>query len=159
MAETKQYEGKLNAGGKRFALVVSRYNEFFSSRLLSGALDCLLRHGAAPEDVEVFRVPGAFELALTARKVAETGRFSAVVCLGAVLRGQTPHFDFVASEAAKGVSRVSLETGLPVIFGVITTDTIEQAVDRAGARAGNRGAEAALAAIEMADLLEQMSSE
>jgi 6,7-dimethyl-8-ribityllumazine synthase len=158
MAEIKQHEGNLNASGKRFALVVSRYNEFFSSRLLDGAEDCLLRHGAAPEDIEVFRVPGAFELPLVARKVADTGEFHAVVCLGAVLRGQTPHFDFVAAEAAKGVTRVSLDTGVPTIFGVITTDTVEQAVDRAGARAGNRGAEAALAAIETANLLEGFSS-
>ncbi|NLW51099.1 MAG: 6,7-dimethyl-8-ribityllumazine synthase [Candidatus Brocadiaceae bacterium] len=154
MAQLKTHEGNLNAGGKRFALVVSRFNEFFSGRLLSGAEDCLIRHGAAPEDVEVFRVPGSFELPLAARKVAETGRFQAIVCLGAVLRGQTPHFDFVASEAAKGIAQVSLSTGLPVIFGVITTETVEQAVDRSGARAGNRGAEAALAAIEMANLLD-----
>jgi 6,7-dimethyl-8-ribityllumazine synthase len=151
------HEGQLNAAGKRFALVVSRYNEFFSSRLLSGAEDCLLRHGAAPEDVEVWRVPGCFELPLVAKKVAQTGKFHAVICLGAILRGQTSHFELVASEAAKGVARVSLETDVPTIFGVITTETIEQAVDRAGARAGNRGAEAALAAIEMASLLEDLS--
>ena len=151
------HEGQLNAAGKRFALVVSRYNEFFSSRLLSGAEDCLLRHGAAPEDVEVWRVPGCFELPLMAKKVAQTGKFHAVICLGAILRGQTSHFDLVASEAAKGVARVSLETDVPTIFGVITTETIEQAVDRAGARAGNRGAEAALAAIEMASVLEDRS--
>ncbi len=157
MTETKKHEGHLNAGGKRFALVVSRYNEFFSSRLLSGAEDCLLRHGAAPQDLEVFRTPGSFELPLVAKKVAQSGRFHAIVCLGAVLRGQTSHFDFVASEVAKGISRVSLETEVPTIFGVITTETIEQAVDRAGARAGNRGAEAALAAIEMANLLEGLS--
>ncbi len=157
MTETKKHEGHLNAGGKRFALVVSRYNEFFSSRLLSGAEDCLLRHGAAPQDLEVFRAPGSFELPLVAKKVAQSGRFHAIVCLGAVLRGQTSHFDFVASEVAKGISRVSLETEVPTIFGVITTETIEQAVDRAGARAGNRGAEAALAAIEMANLLEGLS--
>ncbi|KPK57878.1 MAG: 6,7-dimethyl-8-ribityllumazine synthase [Planctomycetes bacterium SM23_32] len=154
----KRHEGNLNAAGKRFALIVSRYNEFFASRLLSGAEDCLLRHGAAPQDVEVFRVPGSFELPLVAKKVADTGRFDALVCLGAVLRGQTPHFDFVAAEAAKGVARVSLETEVPTIFGVITTETIEQAVDRSGARAGNRGAEAALAAIEMANLLGDLSA-
>lgn len=157
MTETKKHEGHLNAGGKRFALVVSRYNEFFSSRLLSGAEDCLLRHGAAPQDLEVFRTPGSFELPLVAKKVAQSGRFHAIVCLGAVLRGQTSHFDFVASEVAKGISRVSMETEVPTIFGVITAETIEQAVDRAGARAGNRGAEAALAAIEMANLLEGLS--
>ena len=153
MAEIKRHEGKLNAAGKRFALVVSRYNEFFAGRLLSGAEDCLLRHGAAAEDIEVFRVPGSFEIPLVAKKVAESGKFHAVVCLGAVLRGQTPHFDYVAAEVAKGISRVNMETGVPTIFGVITAETVEQAVDRAGARAGNRGAEAALAAIEMADLL------
>jgi len=157
MAELKTHEGNLNASGKRFALVVSRYNEFFASRLLGGAEDCLIRHGAAPEDIEVFRVPGSFELPLVAKKVAQTGKFQAVVCLGAVLRGQTPHFDFVASEAAKGVARVSLDTEVPVIFGVITTETVEQAVDRSGARAGNRGAEAALAAVEMANLLGGLS--
>jgi len=158
MTERKTYEGNLDAGGKRFALIVSRYNEFFVSRLLSGAEDCLIRHGASPEDVEVFRVPGCFELALVAKKVAQMGKFQAVVCLGAILRGQTPHFDFVASEAAKGVARVSLETEVPVVFGVITTETVEQAVDRSGARAGNRGAEAAMAAIEMANLLGELSA-
>ena len=158
MAQTKKHEGHLNAAGKRFALIVSRYNEFFSSRLLSGAEDCLLRHGAAAEDVEVFRTPGSFEIPLVAKKVAEAGKFHAVVCLGAVLRGQTSHFDFVASEVAKGIGRVNLESGVPVIFGVITTETIEQAVDRAGARAGNRGAEAAMAAIEMANLMEGIAA-
>ncbi len=158
MAEMKKHEGKLNAAGKRFALIVSRYNEFFSGRLLSGAEDCLLRHGASPEDLEVFRVPGSFEIPLVAKKVAQSGDFHAIICLGAVLRGQTPHFDFVASEVAKGISRVNMDTGVPTIFGVITTDTVEQAVDRAGARAGNRGADAALAAIEMANLLEGMSA-
>jgi 6,7-dimethyl-8-ribityllumazine synthase len=158
MAQLKTHEGDLSASGKRFALIVSRFNEFFANRLLNGAEDCLIRHGAAPEDVEVFRVPGSFELPLVAKKVAQTGKFQAVVCLGAVVRGQTPHFDFVASEAAKGVARVGLDTEVPVIFGVITTDTIEQAVDRSGARAGNRGAEAALAAIEMANLLAGLSN-
>ena len=158
MAQRKTHEGNLNAAGKRFALIVSRYNEFFASRLLSGAEDCLIRHGALPEDVEVFRVPGCFELPLVAKKVAQTGKFDAVVCLGAILRGQTPHFDLVASEAARGVGRVGLETEVPVVFGVITTETVEQAVDRSGARAGNRGAEAAMAAIEMANLLGGLSA-
>jgi 6,7-dimethyl-8-ribityllumazine synthase len=157
MAQLKTHEGNLNASGKRFALIVSRYNEFFASRLLDGAEDCLIRHGAAAKDIEVFRVPGSFELPLVAKKVAEMGKFQAIVCLGAVLRGQTPHFDFVASEAAKGVARVGLDTEVPVIFGVITTETVEQAVDRSGARAGNRGAEAAMAAIEMANLLGDLS--
>ncbi|MCD6415851.1 MAG: 6,7-dimethyl-8-ribityllumazine synthase [Planctomycetes bacterium] len=159
MAEIQQHEGQLDAAGKRFALVVSRYNEFFSRRLMEGATDCLLRHGAGPEDIEIFRTPGSFELPLVAQKVAQTGRFNAVVCLGAVLRGETSHFDFVASEAAKGIASVGLQTGVPTIFGVITTDTIEQAVDRSGARAGNRGADAALAAIETADLMDKMGSE
>ena len=159
MANISEHSAGLNAAGKRFALVVSRFNEFFSSRLLNGALDCLLRHGAAEADVEVYRVPGSFELPLTAKKLAQTGRFHAVVCLGAVLRGQTSHFDFVASEAAKGVAQVGLQTEVPTIFGVITTETIEQAVDRSGARAGNRGAEAALAAIEMANLLEEIAGD
>jgi len=158
MAEIVIHEGVLDATGKRFGLVVSRYNEFFSSRLLSGAEDCLLRHGAAPEDIEVFRTPGAFEIPLVASKVASTGKFHAIVCLGAVVRGQTAHFEFVASEVAKGISRVSLETGLPTIFGVVTTETLEQAIDRTGARTGNRGAEAALAAIEMANLIDGLSS-
>ena len=159
MADIVTHEGRLDAKGKRFALVVSRYNEFFSRRLLDGALDCLVRHGAAEKDVEVYRTPGSFEIPLVARTVAESGKFHAVVCLGAVIRGQTSHFDFVASEVAKGISRLSLETGVPVIFGVITTENLEQAVDRAGARAGNRGAEAALAAIEMANLMDQFPQE
>jgi 6,7-dimethyl-8-ribityllumazine synthase len=158
MADIKEHQGNLNAAGKRFALIVSRYNEFFSGRLLAGALDCLLRHGAAQADVEVFRVPGSFELPLVAQRVAGTGRFQAIICLGAILRGQTPHFDFVAGEAAKGIARVNTDTGVPTIFGVITTETIEQAVDRAGARAGNRGAEAAMSAIEMANLLEGLDA-
>jgi len=159
MDEIKTHSGSLDARGKRFALVVSRYNEFFSGRLLSGAQDCLLRHGAGAEDIEVYRTPGSFELPLVAKKVAESGRFHAVVCLGAVLRGQTSHFDFVAAEAAKGIARVNMDTGVPTIFGVITTETVEQAVDRSGARAGNRGAEAAMAAIEMANLLEALPGE
>jgi len=158
MAEIVEHQGDLNAAGKRFALVVSRYNEFFSSRLLAGAQDCLLRHGAAAEDIEVFRVPGSFELPLAAQRVAATGRFQAVICLGAILRGQTSHFDFVAGEAAKGIARVSIDTGVPTIFGVITTETVEQAIDRAGARTGNRGAEAAMSAIEMANLLEDLDA-
>ena len=159
MAGITEHQDQLDAGGKRFALVVSRYNEFFCSRLLAGAQDCLLRHGGAPEDIEIFRVPGSFELPLAARRVARTGRFHAVVCLGAILRGQTSHFDFVASQAARGISQVGLDVDLPVIFGVITTETVEQAVDRAGARAGNRGAEAAMSAIEMADLMDQLPAE
>ena len=159
MAELVTHQGHLNAEGKRFALVVSRYNEIIASRLIQGAQDCLLRHGAAEEHVEMFRVPGSFEIPLLARKLASTDKFHAIICLGAIIRGQTPHFDFVASEAARGVGRASFETGVPVVFGIVTTDTVEQAVDRAGGRTGNRGAEAALAAIEMANLLESLDSD
>jgi len=159
MAEIKEHQGDLNAAGKRFALVVSRYSEFFSGRLLAGAQDCLLRHGAAAEDIEVFRVPGSFELPLVAQRVAATERFHAIICLGTILRGQTPHFDFVAAEAAKGIAHVSMASGVPTIFGVITADTVEQAIDRAGARTGNRGAEAAMSAIEMANLLEGLDGD
>jgi len=156
MAETITHQGQLNAQGKRFALVASRYNEIIASRLISGALDCLQRHGAEAKDLEVFRVPGSFEIPLVARELASGGKFQAVICLGAVIRGETPHFDFVAAEAARGIARASLKSGVPVIFGVVTTDTVEQAVDRAGGRAGNRGAEAALAAVEMASLLDEI---
>lgn len=156
MSELKTHEAHLNASGKRFALIVSRFNEFISSRLLSGAADCLVRHGASEADVEIFRVPGSFEIPLVAMEVAETGRFDAVICLGAVIRGQTSHFDFVAGQAARGIAEINLKTRVPTIFGVITTETLEQAVDRAGARTGNRGAEAALAAIEMANLLQEV---
>ena len=159
MAEIKEHQGDLNAAGKRFALVVSRYNEFFSGRLLAGAQDCLLRHGVAAQDIEVYRVPGSFELPLVAQRVAATGRFHAIICLGTILRGQTPHFDFVASEAAKGIAHVSMDSGVPTIFGVITADTVEQAIDRAGARTGNRGAEVAMSAIEMANLLEGLGGD
>lgn len=154
MPEENVYEGQLNAEGKRFALVASRYNEIVSRRLIEGARDCLERHGAAEEDVELYRVPGSFEIPLVARKVADSGRYDAVVCLGTIIRGETPHFDFVAGEAARGVGQAGMDSGVPVIFGVVTTDTVEQAVDRAGGRTGNRGAEAALAAVEMASLLE-----
>jgi len=156
MAQIPVHQGHLNAEGKRFALVASRYNEVITNRLIQGAEDCLLRHGASAEDIEVFRTPGSFEIPLVARKVAAGGKFHAVVCLGAIIRGETPHFDFVASEAARGVARAAVDTGVPVIFGIVTTDTVEQAIDRAGGRAGNRGAEAALGAIEMANLLEKL---
>jgi 6,7-dimethyl-8-ribityllumazine synthase len=156
MPENKVYEGQLNAEGKRFALVASRYNEIVSRRLIDGARDCLLRHGAAEEDVELFRVPGSFEIPLVARKVADSSRYDAVVCLGTIIRGETPHFDFVASEAARGVGQAGMDSGVPVIFGVVTTDTVEQAIDRAGGRTGNRGAEAALAAVEMVSLLDSI---
>ncbi len=146
-------EGSLNAEGLKFALVVGRFNEMFSQQLLQGALDKLRRHGADDDDISVTWVPGGFEVPLMAQKVADT--VDAVICLGAVVRGDTPHFDFVASEVAKGVAKVSLDVEVPVIFGVITTDTIEQAIERSGTKAGNKGADAAEAAIEMADLMRQ----
>ena len=149
----KTYEGKLIAQGLRFGIVVGRFNEFISSRLLSGAIDGLVRHGAEEADIEVSWVPGAFEIPLVAQKMAGSKKFDAVICLGAVIRGSTPHFDYVANEMSKGIAKVSLDTGLPVIFGVLTTDTIEQAIERAGTKAGNKGYDAALTAIEMANLM------
>jgi 6,7-dimethyl-8-ribityllumazine synthase len=148
----KIYEGQLVARDFRFALVVSRFNEFISNRLLAGCLDALKRHEASEDRIEIIWVPGAFEIPLMAQKAAASGRYDAVICLGAVIRGSTPHFNYVASEAAKGVAKVSLDTGVPVIFGVITSDTIEQAIERAGTKVGNKGWDAALSAIEMASL-------
>jgi 6,7-dimethyl-8-ribityllumazine synthase len=150
------YQGRLVAGEHRFGVVVSRFNEFITAKLLSGCLDALERHGADTETVDVAWSPGAWELPLLARKMAESGRYAALVCLGAVIRGGTPHFDYIAAEAAKGVAQTSLATGVPVVFGVLTTDTIEQAIERAGTKAGNKGADAAATAIEMANLLEQL---
>jgi len=152
----KVVEGKLKADGIKFAIAVSRFNSFITERLLEGALDCLRRHGCSDDDVEVFKTPGSFELPLVAKKLAKSSKYDAVIVLGAVIRGETPHFDYVAAEVSKGVAQVSLETEKPVIFGVLTTDSVEQAIDRAGAKAGNKGWEAALAAIEMANLLKEM---
>jgi len=152
----KVFEGKLIAEGLRFAIVVSRFNDFIGERLLGGALDALMRSGAREQDVEVFKVPGAFEIPLVAKKLARAGRYNAVICLGAVIRGATPHFDYVANEVSKGIATVSLETGVPVTFGVLTTDNLEQAIERAGSKAGNKGWDAAVAAIEMANLLRQI---
>jgi len=149
----KIIEGNLLAAGKRFALVVSRFNDFISEKLLSGAVDALKRSGAKEEDMEIFKVPGAFEIPLVAQKIAQKKKHDAVVCLGAVIRGSTPHFDYVSAEVSKGIAAVSLDTGVPVIFGVITTDTIEQAIERAGTKAGNKGWSAAIAAVEMANLI------
>ncbi|MCC6485206.1 MAG: 6,7-dimethyl-8-ribityllumazine synthase [Armatimonadetes bacterium] len=145
-------KGELAGGGLKIAIVVSRFNAFVTERLLSGALDTLSRHGVSDEDISVAWAPGAFELPLVARKFATSGS-DAVICLGALIRGNTPHFDYISSCASSGISRVSLETGIPVIFGVLTCDTVEQAIDRAGAKAGNKGSDAAVAAIEMANLL------
>ncbi len=150
------YEGQLTAKGHRFGIVVSRFNDLVTSKLLEGALDCLARHGADGDDVEVAWVPGSYELPLAAHKLAATGRFNVVICLGAIVRSDTPHFDFVASEAAKGIAQVGLASGVPVTFGVITADTVEQAIQRAGVRAGNRGWDAALNAVEMADLIPRL---
>ena len=149
----KVYEGKLLAKGFKFALVVGRFNEFITNKLLGGALDALNRHDALAEDIEVAWAPGAFEIPLVAQKMAKSGRYNAVICLGAVIRGATPHFEFVCSEVSKGVAKVSLDTGVPTIFGVITADTIEQAIERAGTKAGNKGWDAAVTGIEMANLL------
>ncbi|GAB4261069.1 6,7-dimethyl-8-ribityllumazine synthase [Deferrisoma sp.] len=146
-------EGKLTSQGLRIALVASRFNSFVTDRLVEGAVDAVVRTGGDPDAIRVYKVPGAFEIPLVAKKLATSGRFDAVVCLGAVIRGSTPHFDYVASEVAKGVALVALETGLPVTFGVLTTDTLEQAIERAGSKAGNKGFEAAMAAIETANLL------
>ena len=149
-------EGHLSAEGKKFAIVSARFNEFITGKLVEGSLDCLKRHQANEQDIDIAWVPGAFEISLAAKKLAESNRYDAVICLGAVIRGSTPHFDFVCSEVAKGVSRISLDTGVPVIFGVITTDTIEQAIERAGTKAGNKGWDAGLSAIEMASLLPKL---
>ena len=149
-------EGKLNANGMSFAIVVSRFNSLISQQLLAGALDSLKRHGADDNNVNVFWTPGAFEIPLTAQRIAGSKKYDAVITLGAVIRGNTPHFDYVAAEVSKGVAAVSLNTSVPVIFGVLTTETTEQALERAGVKAGNKGAEAALTAIEMVDLLRQV---
>jgi 6,7-dimethyl-8-ribityllumazine synthase len=150
--QPKIHRGKVNAEGFRFAIVASRWNDFLTSKLIDGAVDALESTGAAEADVEIFMVPGAFELPLAALKTAQSGRFDAVVAIGVVVRGETPHFDYVAGEAAKGVSHASLETGVPVMFGVVTTDTVEQAINRSGLKAGNKGYEAAMAAVEVANL-------
>lgn len=152
----KTYEGKVLAKGKRFGIVVARFNEFISERLLEGALDGLLRHGADEKDITVARVPGSFEIPYAANRMAKSKKFDAVICLGAIIRGTTPHFEYVASEVAKGVASISLATEVPTIFGVITADSIEQAIERAGTKEGNRGRDAAIAAIEMADLFAQL---
>ncbi len=152
----RTYEGKLIARDYRFAIIVSRFNEFISGHLLSGALDCLKRHEAKEETIDLIWVPGSFEIPLAAMKAARSENYDAVICLGAVIRGATPHFDYVAAEVAKGVASVGLETGVPVIFGVITSDTLEQAIERAGSKAGNKGWQAAASAIEMADLNSQL---
>lgn len=153
---TKQYQGTLLGRGLKFAIVISRFNDFISNRLLSGAQDALQRHGVNADDIDIAWTPGAFEEPLVAKKLAQTDRYAAIICLGAVIRGGTPHFDYIASEVSKGIAAVTLETGVPVIFGVITADTLEQAIERAGTKAGNKGFDAAVAAIEMANLVKEM---
>jgi 6,7-dimethyl-8-ribityllumazine synthase len=154
----KKFEGKLIAQGLKFGIVVSRFNELITSKLLEGALDCLKRHDADEENIEIFYCPGSFEIPLVAKKLAQTGKYDALICLGAVIRGETPHFDYIASEVSKGIAQVQLETGVPISFGVITTDDVEQALNRAGIKVGNKGWDAALTAIEMANLLKQIKN-
>ncbi|HCK13826.1 TPA: 6,7-dimethyl-8-ribityllumazine synthase [Candidatus Poribacteria bacterium] len=152
----KIYEGNLIGSGLTFAIVVSRFNSFITDRLLEGALDTLKRHGVDLDDVSVFRTPGSYEIPSTAKRLADIGKFNAIICLGAVIRGATPHFDYVAGESASGIAQVSYATGIPTIFGIITTDTINQAIERAGAKSGNKGSEAATAAIEVINLYKQI---
>jgi len=154
---SKNYEGMLLGKGLKFGLVASRFNEFITKKLLEGAQDALLRHGVNEEDIEIAWVPGSFEIPLAAKKLAQTKRYDAVICLGAVIRGDTPHFDYIAAEVTKGIAKVGLDVELPVIYGVITADTLEQAIERAGTKAGNKGFEAAVSAIEMANLVKSIS--
>lgn len=153
----KTFEGNLVAEGLRFGIVVGRFNEFITTRLLDGALDALKRHGADTAQIDTAWVPGSFEIPLVAQKMANSGRYDAVICLGAVIRGATPHFDYVAAETSKGIAKVGLDSGLPVVFGVITADSIEQAIERAGTKAGNKGWDAAITAIEMAQLMRNLA--
>ncbi len=152
----REVQGKLDATGCRFAIVISRFNSFISDRLLNGALDALERHGAAPEDITTVWVPGSFEIVLAAKKLACAGKHDAVICLGALLQGETPHFEYLAATVTKGIANVSLESGIPVIYGILTCNTLEQAIDRAGVKSGNRGFDAALSAIEMVQVLKQL---
>jgi 6,7-dimethyl-8-ribityllumazine synthase len=153
----KIIQGDLSGKGLKIGIVAARFNDFITSRLVDGALDGLQRHGVAEADIEIVRVPGAYEIPLAARMIAQSRKFDAIICLGAVIRGATPHFEYVSAEVSKGVASVSLETGLPVIFGVLTTDTIEQAIERAGTKSGNKGWDAAISAIEMANVMKQLA--
>jgi 6,7-dimethyl-8-ribityllumazine synthase len=152
----KVIEGRIVAKGMRFGIVAGRFNDFISSRLIEGAVDALTRAGAEEKEIQIVKVPGAFELPLAAKKMAKSGRYDAVICLGAVIRGATPHFEYISAEVSKGIAAVGLETEVPVIFGVLTTDTIEQAIERAGTKAGNKGWDAALSAIELVDLFKKL---
>jgi 6,7-dimethyl-8-ribityllumazine synthase len=153
---SKQYEGMLLGEGLKFGVVISRFNEFFSKKLLDGALDGLLRHGVKDDDIEVAWTPGSFEIPIIAQKMAQTKKYNAIICLGAVIRGSTPHFDYIAGEVTKGIAKINLNTGVPVIYGVITTDNLEQAIERSGSKVGNKGYNAAVSAIEMANLVKSM---
>ena len=152
----KTLEGKISAEGLRFAIIVSRFNDFISSKLVEGAMDALNRHGAGEEKISLVKVPGSFEIPLVAKRLAEAGKFDGIICLGAVIRGATPHFDYVAAEVSKGIAAVALETNTPVTFGVLTTDSLEQAIERAGSKSGNKGWDAAMAAMEMVNLLREL---
>ena len=152
----KKIEGELQGQGLKFCIIVSRFNDFITSRLLDGALDALIRHGVSEDDIEVVRVPGSFEIPLIAKKAALRASYDAIICLGTVIRGATPHFDYVAAEVSKGIASASMDTGVPMSFGVLTTDTIEQAIERAGTKSGNKGWDAALSAIEMARLIKKL---
>ena len=152
----KIIEGQLSAVGKRFGIVVARFNSFCSKQLLEGALDCLTRHGVAEKNISVAWVPGSFEIPMTANRMAQSKKFDSIICLGVLIRGQTPHFDYIASEATKGIAQVAMSTGIPTAYGVITADTLEQAIERSGTKAGNKGWDAALSAIEMADLFSKL---
>ncbi|HIE59098.1 MAG TPA: 6,7-dimethyl-8-ribityllumazine synthase [Persephonella sp.] len=152
----KNIEGKLSAKGFRFAIIVSRFNSLITEKLLEGAIDCIVRHNGDEKNITIIRIPGSFEIPLTAKKLAKSGKFDAVICLGAVIRGDTPHFDYVANEVTKGIAQVSLETEIPISYGILTTDTIEQAIERAGTKMGNKGFDAALTAIEMVNVLNQI---
>ena len=154
--QIKQIEGALGAQDTRFALVVSRFNDFIGQKLVEGAIDCILRQGGAEENIAIYRCPGAFELPMVAKKVALSGKYDAIVTLGAIIRGSTPHFDVIAAEATKGIAQVALDTGVPIAFGVLTTENLEQAIERAGTKAGNKGFDAAMTAIEMVNLYRQI---
>jgi 6,7-dimethyl-8-ribityllumazine synthase len=155
----RSIEGELRADGLRFAIIVSRFNSFITERLLAGALDALTRSGANPESIDIIRIPGAWEFPLTVRAAIARNRYDSIICVGAVIRGDTPHFDYVAGQAATGIAQASLESGVPVAFGVLTTNTVEQAIDRAGAKAGNKGFDAAMTAMEMANLLKKLQAQ
>jgi 6,7-dimethyl-8-ribityllumazine synthase len=157
--QPRTHQGNLNADGFRFAIVASRWNDFLTSRLVEGALDALERLGAVENEVALFKVPGSFEIPLLARKLAATAKYDAVICLGTIIRGQTPHFDYIAGEVTKGIAQAGMETGVPVVYGIVTADTLEQAIDRAGVKAGNKGFEAAMSAVELVNLYKAVTSD